>query len=95
MLHPENEINPKVGATFDILLLIIFGAWTFIPAWFWLFGKSNPNLADACGGPGWADFGCTGDTDTMWLTIVNVIVWLITLSITLLVVARLINRARN
>lgn len=95
VLHPEKETEPKVGLTFDLLLVIFFGAWALIPVYFWLFDRSDPNLADACGGPGWADFGCAGGTDSVIMTVINVIVWFVVLAIFLVALARITNRWDN
>lgn len=94
LLYPGSETNPWIGVTFEVLLLIIFGAWALIPAYFWLFVKPDPN-AYACSGPGPADSGCTGGTDAVVAGMISAIVWLIVFSIFLLALIRLINRMRR
>ena len=94
LLHPGDEVNPWIGILFESLLLIIFGAWSLIPAYVWLFMKPDPN-AYKCGGPGWADYGCNGGTEAIIAGVINAFVWLIVTAIFAVAFTRLVNRVRK
>ena len=95
-LKLQGAIQPKPDskAWVDIMFLVVFGTW------FWAFplallpGNPTPD-ADACHGPGFVDFGCTGGTEAVIANVVALLFGAFLFSVFLVALLRLVNRLKK
>lgn len=90
-------LQPKPGLlriVLDVLLVLVCGTWFFGGVAALLFFRPDPD-AYACGGPGFADFGCTGGIEAVVGNIIGVIFMACLLGIFLVAFTRLKVRLRD
>jgi hypothetical protein len=91
VLNPQ----PAEKAWFDLIMLVVFGAWLYsAAAQPWL--PLHPQLdMYSCAGPGFVDFGCTGGQEAIIANIVHALFTLFLLAVVIIAVARLTNRRKG
>ena len=91
VLYPKS----RKGEWIDISILAIFGTWFLAGItgiiYTLLFAKPD---AYACGGPGFADYGCTGGSEAVIASVANVIFLLLLLTISVVSLKRITNRKK-